>query len=62
MPDGFPLPRANDLLDQLGCRKYFSTLDLAAGSRKIQMHPVSKEKMALGTPQDLYEFRPCCVD
>ena len=30
-PDQFPLPRIDDLLDQLGHCKYFSTLDLAAG-------------------------------
>ncbi len=27
----FPMPRIDDLLDQLGRSKYFSTLDLAAG-------------------------------
>ncbi len=30
-PDTFPLLRIDDLLDQLGNAKYFSTLDLAAG-------------------------------
>ena len=33
--DIFPLPRINDLLDQLGESKYFSTLDLAAGFWQI---------------------------
>ena len=28
--DSFPLPRIDDLLDQLGCSHYFSTLDLVA--------------------------------
>ena len=29
--DTFPLLRVDDLLDQLGRAKYFSTLDLASG-------------------------------
>ena len=30
-PDSYPLPRIDDLLDQLGQSQYFSTLDLASG-------------------------------
>ena len=33
--DTFPLPRIDDLLDQLGKSEYFSTLDLAAGFWQI---------------------------
>ena len=29
--DTFPLPQIDDMLDQLGRSKFFSTLDLAAG-------------------------------
>ena len=56
-PDTSPLPRIDDLLDQLGAAKYFSTLDLAAGYWQIQMHPDSVEKTAFTTPQGLFEFR-----
>ena len=55
--DTFPLPRVDDLLDQLGRAKYFSTLDLASGFWQIRMHPQSREKTAFSTPQGLYEFR-----
>ena len=49
--DTFPLPRIDDLLDQLGESKYFSTLDLAAGYWQIRVHPDSQAKTALITPQ-----------
>ena len=54
--DAFPLPRIDDLLDQLGGGKYFSTLDLASGFWQIQMEPESREKTAFTTPHGLYEF------
>ena len=55
--DTFPLPRIDDLLDQLGKAKYFSTLDLAAGYWQVQLHPESRAKSAFVTHQGLYEFR-----
>jgi len=54
--DTFPLPRIDDLLDQLGDAKYFSTLDLAAGYWQVQMDPTSQEKTAFTTYQGFYEF------
>ena len=55
--DSFPLPRIEDLLDQLGESKYFSTLDLASGFWQIRMDPSAQEKTAFVTHQGLYEFR-----
>ena len=55
-PDAFPLPRIDELLDQLGGARYFSTLDLASKFWQIQMEPESLEKTAFATPQGLYEF------
>ena len=55
--DPFPLPRIDDLLDQLGKAKYFSTLDLASGYWQVQLHPDSRAKSAFVTHQGLYEFR-----
>ena len=54
--DTYPLPRIDDLLDQLGQCHYFSTLDLASGYWQIRMSPTSREKTAFVTPQGLYEF------
>ena len=56
-PDLFPLPRIDDLLDQLGQSHYFSTLDLASGYWQIRMHLDSVDKTAFITPQGLFEFR-----
>ena len=55
--DTFPLPRVDDLLDQLHDCKYFSTLDLAAGFWQIRVHQKSMERTAFATPQGLFEFR-----
>ena len=55
--DTFPLPRIDDLLDQLGKSAYSSTLDLATGYWQIWVHPNSQEKTAFVTPQGLYEFQ-----
>ena len=54
--DTFPLPRVDDLLDQLGEARYFSTLDLAAGYWQIKVHPESQSKTAFVTHQGLHEF------
>ena len=39
--DTFSLPCIDDLFDQLGKAKYFSTLDLASGFWQIRMEPFS---------------------
>ncbi len=55
--DMFPLPRIDDLLDQLGNSRFFTTLDLAAGYWQVQVDQDSQEKTAFITPTGLYEFR-----
>ena len=39
-PDKYPLPRIDDILDQLGRTKYFTTLDLMSGFHQF---PLQKE-------------------
>lgn len=56
-PKSFPIPRIDDLLDQLGKSHYFSTLDLAAGFWQIKVDEESREKTAFITYQGLFEFR-----
>ena len=56
-PDNFPLPQIDDLLDELGKAKLFSTSDLASGFWQIRVHDNSQEKTAFATPFGLFEFR-----
>jgi len=44
--DRYPIPNINDLLDNIGRAKYFSTLDLASGFHQIQMDPRNMAKTA----------------
>jgi len=37
LSDKFPLPRIDDILDQLGRAKYFSCLDLMSGFHQIEL-------------------------
>ena len=55
--DTFPLPRMDDILDQLGGYKFFSTLDLKSEYWQIRVHPDSQEKTAFATHQGLYQFK-----
>lgn len=54
--DTFPLPRIDDLLEQLGQARYFSTFDLATGYWQIQVAPESRAKMAFMAHRGLYKF------
>ena len=55
--DSYPLPRIDDLLDQLDQSWYFSTLDLASGYWQIRVHRDLVPKTAFITPQGIFEFR-----
>ena len=54
--DAYPLPRIDDLLDQLGSAKYFTSLDSAAGYWQIRGTEDSVEKKAFTTPYGLFQF------
>ena len=55
--DKFPLPRIDDILDQLGRAKYFSTLDLMSGFHQIEIDEESKQFTAFSTDTGHYEFK-----
>lgn len=54
--DAYPLPNIEDILDQLGHSKYFTTLDLASGFHQIPMKKCDQMKTAFTTPLGHYEY------
>ena len=54
--DAYPMPRADELIDQLGKAKYITTLDLARGYWQVPMSDQDKGKTAFTTPKGLYQF------
>lgn len=45
-PDPFPLPRMEELIDNLAGAKFISTIDLTKGYWQVPVHPDSQEKTA----------------
>ena len=56
--DAYPIPRVDDLLDQLGRAKYITTLDLSRGYWQVPMAEEARKIMAFTTPFGLYQFNP----
>ena len=54
--DRYPLPRIDEILDNLGRSTYFTTLDLAQGFHQIEMDPKSIEKTAFTVNNGHYEY------
>ena len=52
----YPLPRIDDLLDQLKEVVYFSKLDLPSGYHQVKVAEQDAWKIALKTKQGLYEW------
>lgn len=53
----YPLPRIDEMLDQLHGAKYFSSLDLQSGYHQIRIDPADVEKTAFRTPYGLFQFK-----
>lgn len=56
LADKFPLPRIDDILDQLGRAKYFTTLDLMSGFHQIPLDKDSRRFTAFSTKNGHYQF------
>jgi hypothetical protein len=52
----YPLPRIDDLFDQLQGAKYFSKIDLMSGYHQLRIKEADIQKTAFVTPYRQYEF------
>ncbi|KAK3889412.1 hypothetical protein Pcinc_006591 [Petrolisthes cinctipes] len=58
VPDKYPMPHLNDLLQAIGeGNKVFSTLDLLSGYWQVPVHERSRDITAFSTHQGHYQFR-----
>jgi len=56
LADKFPLPRIEDILDQLGRAKYFSCLDLMSGFHQIELDERSRNITSFSTSTGAYRY------
>lgn len=56
-PDKFPLPRIDEILDQLGRTKYFSILDLYSGFHQIPIEKESRAITAFSTSNGSFQWK-----
>ena len=54
--DAYPMPRIDDLIDQLGKATVFSTIDLTKGYWQVPVAKEAQSKTAFATPFGLYQF------
>ena len=57
VPDAYPLPRIEDLLDEIGQAKFVSTIDLQKGYYQIGLTERAKTLSAFTTPFGLFQYK-----
>lgn len=56
IPDRYPIPKIEEILDKIGRSQYFSTIDLFSGFHQIEIEPNDIEKTAFSTDNGHYEY------
>lgn len=54
--DSYPLPLIQENIDNLATCKFFSTLDLTSGFHQQVIKPSDRHKLAIGTPNGLFQY------
>ena len=54
--EAYPMPRIDELIDQLGRAKYISKIDLTKGYWRMPLAEEDRLKTAFVTPTGLYQF------
>lgn len=55
--DGYPVPRVDELIDQLGKARFISTLDLTKEYWQVPLTPSAREKTPFSTPSGHWHYR-----
>ena len=55
-PDPYPIPRIDDLIDELNSAEYLTKIDLNKGFLQIPVNPEDQPKTAFQTPWGKFEF------
>ncbi len=56
IPDEFPLPRQDDIMQALNGSQWLTTLDALSGFTQLTMHPNSREQLAFRSHRGLWQF------
>jgi hypothetical protein len=60
IPDRYPIPRIDALLDKVGKNIIFSSLDLQAGYNQMLLHDSDIPKTAFVTHRGQYQYKVLC--
>lgn len=56
IPDAYPLPNIQEILETIGNPLYFSVFDLVSGFHQVGVNPTDQEKTAFSTPYGHFHF------